>query len=114
MADESPTDVALRYVAQQVETMRVSMHDELAAMRNDLGTLAAELRMHVPQIAVIAHRVSEVEKDVAVIQTDRTNEKVERERERAADRRLRLQLIFGVVVCVLGAVLAWVNQLIGG
>lgn len=115
---DSPTEVALRYVGQAVDTLRATVHDELAAVRTDLTALGAELRTHAaeqgPRIAVLEHRLTEAEKDIATVQQERDHERVTREQERAADRRLRVQLLVAVAVCVLGAVLAWLTQLIGG
>jgi hypothetical protein len=108
---ESPTDVALQYVGQQ-----------LAAMRTDISNLGAEVRAHVaeqaPRIAVLEHRITEAERDITAIQTERGTERAERDKERAERsaeaRRLRVQAYLTLAGCVLAAILAWASKLIGG
>ncbi len=77
MAD-TPTDLALKYVREELSTLRASVHDELAAMRTDLGALAAEMRSHTavigPQIAVILHRLDTHDKDLEEIRQQRQSD----------------------------------------
>lgn len=92
---DTPETVALRYVREELSTLRASMHDELAAMRTDIANLAQELRSHTadqgPRIAVLEHRIGEVEQRVEQVSKDRT-----------ADRRLRVTVVVSLVVAVLG------------
>lgn len=98
---ETPTGVALQYVREELSNLRAAVHDELAAMRTDLSGLAGELRGHTaeqgPRIAVVEHRLTEAEKDIAALQ---------------ADKRTASSHRWTLVTAVAVAVLAWVPNLI--
>lgn len=59
---ESHTDVTLRFVREEIAALRTTMHDELTGVRTDLSALAVEMRLQVPKVAVLEHRVSQLEK----------------------------------------------------
>ncbi|MCI2421517.1 hypothetical protein MOQ72_29190 [Saccharopolyspora sp. K220] len=82
MTPETPADVALHYVREELSTLRATMHDELAAVRADISELAATLRGHMndlgPRIAVLEHRIGESEKDIAEIKSERDSDRSKR------------------------------------
>ncbi|MGW5647510.1 hypothetical protein [Saccharopolyspora sp. NPDC003762] len=82
MTAETPADVALRYVRDELSTLRATMHDELAAMRADISELAATLRGHMaeqgPRIAVLEHRIGKTEKDIDEIKQARESDRSKR------------------------------------
>ncbi|SFE54471.1 hypothetical protein SAMN04487819_11659 [Actinopolyspora alba] len=98
---ETPTDVALGYVKEQLDGLRTSMQDELAAIRSDLSAITSEMRSHMaehgPRVAVLEHRVAQAEQNLANLQAARTR-----------DRGLRWALL----VAIIGAVLGWVPTLV--
>lgn len=87
---ETPADVALTYVQR-----------ELAGIRTELSDLAAEMRGHVaahgPRVAVVEHRVDQIEADLTAMQ--------------AASDRERSQR-WALWIAVLAALLGWVPTLI--
>lgn len=91
---ESPTDVTLRHV-----------REDLAAMRSDIRGLGAELRAHMqeqaPRIAVIEHRVTGVEGDVEEIQRTLHAGTTEETRGR-----------WGIATAITVATLSWVPHVI--
>jgi len=105
MTTESPADVALRYVRDELTTLRATMHDELAAVRADISDLAATLRGHMaeqgPRIAVLEHRIGETEKDIAEVRHACEADIAEIKQAREADRSKRWTLWMAVVASVL-------------
>lgn len=98
---DTPTGVALQYVREELANLRTAMDGSLAGMRSDISGLAGELRGHMaeqgPRLAVVEHRLTEAEKDVAALQAAGTD-----------DKRLRWTLATAIAV----AVLAWIPDLI--
>jgi hypothetical protein len=90
MSAPDSTGVALQYV-----------REELAAMRSDISVLAGELRGHAvqmaPRIAIVEHRIADIEGDLKAIQLAGTD-----------DKKLR----WTVITAVLVAVLAWIPDLL--
>jgi hypothetical protein len=91
---ESPTDVTLRHVREDV-----------AAMRGDISGLAAELRAHMqeqgPRIAVFEHRLADVEQDVETVRQVLQGNTAERTRGR-----------WGIATAITVAALSWVPNVI--
>lgn len=81
--------------------MRTTVHDELAAMRTDISGLAGELRGYTaeqgPRVAVLEHRLTESEKDIAEIKAAKKDNKL---------------LWCTVALSVLSAVLSWLLPLL--
>lgn len=87
----------MQYVREELSNLRSAVHDELTAMRTDISGLAGEMRGYMaqvaPRMAVLEHRLSEAEKDIAAIQATR-----------ADDKKLR----WAVAAAVIAAVTGWV------
>lgn len=81
-SNETPADVALRYVRDELSTLRGAMHDELSAIRSDLSDLAGEMRAHMtehgPRVAVLEHRVAEAERTLAALHDQRSGDRAQR------------------------------------
>ncbi|MCR3719126.1 MULTISPECIES: guided entry of tail-anchored proteins factor 1 [Prauserella salsuginis group] len=102
---DTATDVALRNMGHELSTLRASMHDELAAMRTDIATLAQELRAHTadqgPRLAVLEHRADQAERAIADLESKRDTARIE-------TRRLVGTSVTAVIVALLG----WVPPII--
>lgn len=113
---EGPTEVAMRFIGQQLETLRVTMHDELAAMRNDFTVLATDVRSQVRTIAVLEHRVGEHDRDISElaakhdkdIEEFRRARQEEHQRAEAHRRNRNLAIAIAIIsalVTIVGTVL---------
>ncbi|MFF5988130.1 hypothetical protein [Prauserella flavalba] len=66
--------MALRFLAEKVETMRASMHDELAALNAGQRALAEEVRVHIPTIAVLVSRVDGHDREIQALKATHAQE----------------------------------------
>lgn len=80
---ESPTDVALRFVREELAALRATFHDEISAIRTDFAGLSAtvveQTNKVTPKIAVLEHRVDEHDKDIAEVRQARADEAAAKE-----------------------------------
>lgn len=117
------TGMALAYIREELAGLSTRMDNALGGVRADLAALAGELRgyinEHGPAFAVIQHRLSEVEKDLASLATrcdatEKAREAADKEREQMAvvTRRDRVQQRWALVVAFVSAILAWVLPLL--
>ncbi|PXY33545.1 hypothetical protein BAY59_10710 [Prauserella coralliicola] len=56
---ESPTDVALRFIRDDIAALRANVQGELSAIRTEF----AEVRAHGAKIALLEHRVVQLESE---------------------------------------------------
>lgn len=98
---ETPTDVALRYIREELATFRTAVND-----------LSGEVRAHMLEqgklIPVLTHRVTEVEKDIGAVQLAHEELMGEVRADGRESRRVRWAMGTSLTVSVLG----WVPALI--
>lgn len=107
---EDASNTALRYVRDELATLRGSVRDDMSTLRAAIDLLSNQLRLfgveQLPRIAVLERRADDAHADVLELKADR-----------AADKRARGQLVtglvVGLVVAVVSAVLAWLPHLLG-
>lgn len=108
MTDPSGQEnVLLRYMREEMSTLRATMHDELAAIRKDIMSLSQELREasneQRPRIAKLEQRADRLERDIDEIKQERTT-----------DRGLRIRMWSAVAAAVISPVLSGVFVWVGG
>lgn len=105
--NETAADVAMRYIRDELSTLRASMHEELAAIRIDLSELSAEMRGHMaehgPRVAVLEHRLGQAEAAIAEVKNARTT-----------DRAQRWGVWMAVLAAVLSTTVPTILKLVGG
>jgi hypothetical protein len=133
-AEPTPRDangVALGFVRDEIALFRSGVQEQISAMRGDVAGLAGELRAYVTEqataLALLKHRADISEKSVDTLRTDTSRAletlRVELREEHAraigdietelADaKRYRAQLLIGLALAVIAAVLSWLPDIL--
>lgn len=101
---ESATDVALRYVREELGHLRSTVQSEVSGVRADFASLAGELRAHMseqaPRQAVVEHRLSEAERDIQAV-----GEEVDRLREEKTDEsKVNKTAVVAIIVAIIACI----------
>lgn len=105
---DTPESVALRYVREELSTLRATMHDEMAAIRKDIMALSQEFRSQSHDLQPRVARLEERQDG-----TDRRLDNVEQ--QRSADRGLMARWWAPIIAAVVSGLLAaGLTVLLGG
>jgi hypothetical protein len=110
---EAATEVALRMLGEQMGALRVTVHDEISAVRGDINRLSAEVHAHIPRIAVLEHRADGADAAIKALSARHDKELAELRAERQADHTER-RASTATKVAVSGALVAALVAIVFG
>lgn len=115
---ETPTDVAMRFLGEKFELLRVTIHDELAALNAGQKALADEVRQHIPEIAVLKDRDQRRSQDIAnlndALEAERDARLAEQQRNRDNRRNWLIALVTVGITALVATVFGILNLALGG